>query len=175
MVVWEKMPFSILKTRVKKMTQKHTYSKNINNFQNISSHSRMSPKWPNFFVIDLPNSHSLKSSTSQRSQRPKTQRPKERLSFGITLLLVVEVMRTSVATFVPICGELLWIDLFMLVNSVPRSRCCLEAQKRGEMLAKEFGWLDFWLLFFLSQEFWRSSSREIRQDVGPKLQDLKIS
>lgn len=41
----------------------------------------------------------------------------ERLSFGITLLLVVEVMRTSVATFVPICGELLWIDLFMLVNS----------------------------------------------------------
>jgi hypothetical protein len=48
----------------------------------------------------------------------------ERLSFGITLLLVVEVMRTSVATFVPICGELLWIDLFMLVNSVTwRTRC----------------------------------------------------
>ena len=49
---------------------------------------------------------------------------KERLSFGITLLLVVEVMRTSVATFVPICGELLWIDLFMLVNSVPGVKIC---------------------------------------------------
>jgi len=46
----------------------------------------------------------------------------ERLSFGITLLLVVEVARTSVAAFVPICGELLWIDLFMLVNSF---FCCM--------------------------------------------------
>lgn len=30
-----------------------------------------------------------------------------------------QVGRATVATFVPICGELLWIDLFMLVNSVP--------------------------------------------------------
>mmetsp|Transcript_54036 Transcript_54036/g.126832 ORF Transcript_54036/g.126832 Transcript_54036/m.126832 type:complete len:689 (-) Transcript_54036:31-2097(-) len=46
----------------------------------------------------------------------------ERLSFGITLLLVVEVMKGTVATFVPVCGELLWIDLFMLINTI---FCCL--------------------------------------------------
>ena len=45
----------------------------------------------------------------------------ERLSFGITLLLVVEVMKATVATFVPVCGELLWIDLFMLVNTASGS------------------------------------------------------
>ncbi|CAJ1376545.1 unnamed protein product [Effrenium voratum] len=45
----------------------------------------------------------------------------ERLSFGITLLLVVEVMKGTVATFVPVCGELLWIDLFMVVNTL---FCC---------------------------------------------------
>ncbi|CAE7666773.1 acr-7 [Symbiodinium pilosum] len=45
----------------------------------------------------------------------------ERLSFGITLLLVIEVMKTTGASFVPVCGELLWIDLFMLVNTV---FCC---------------------------------------------------
>ena len=35
------------------------------------------------------------------------------------LALTGEVMRSTVSTFVPICGELLWIDLFMLVNSAP--------------------------------------------------------
>ena len=40
-------------------------------------------------------------------------------------------MRTSVAAFVPICGELLWIDLFMLVNSVPGIKIfCLEVSGR---------------------------------------------
>jgi len=42
----------------------------------------------------------------------------ERLSFGITLVLVVEVMRTTVANFVPVCGELLWVDVFMMVNTM---------------------------------------------------------
>ncbi|CAK9113986.1 Acetylcholine receptor subunit alpha-type acr-16 [Durusdinium trenchii] len=45
----------------------------------------------------------------------------ERLSFGITLLLVVEVMKATVATFIPVCGETLWVDLFMLVNT---AFCC---------------------------------------------------
>ncbi|CAE7501314.1 acr-16 [Symbiodinium natans] len=45
----------------------------------------------------------------------------ERLSFGITLVLVIEVMKTTAASFVPVCGELLWIDLFMLVSTV---FCC---------------------------------------------------
>ena len=31
-------------------------------------------------------------------------------------------MKATVATFVPVCGELLWIDLFMLVNTAPGSR-----------------------------------------------------
>ena len=30
-------------------------------------------------------------------------------------------MKTTGASFVPVCGELLWIDLFMLVNTV---FCC---------------------------------------------------
>ena len=46
----------------------------------------------------------------------------ERLSFGITLLLLVGVIKGSVAKFVPVCGELLWIDLFMLINT---TFCCL--------------------------------------------------
>lgn len=41
------------------------------------------------------------------SHSPRHKDLKERLSFGITLLLVVEVMRGTVASFVPICGELL--------------------------------------------------------------------
>ena len=46
----------------------------------------------------------------------------ERLSFGITLLLLVGVIKGTVAKFVPVCGELLWIDLFMLTNT---TFCCL--------------------------------------------------
>ncbi|CAE7416921.1 nAChRalpha1 [Symbiodinium sp. CCMP2592] len=46
----------------------------------------------------------------------------ERLSFGITVLLLVGVIKGTVAKFVPVCGELLWIDLFMLINT---TFCCL--------------------------------------------------
>jgi len=42
----------------------------------------------------------------------------ERLSFGITLVLVMEVLKTTISCFVPVCGELLWIDLFMLVCTI---------------------------------------------------------
>lgn len=42
----------------------------------------------------------------------------ERLSFGITLMLANEVTKITVAGFVPVCGELLWVDLFMLVSSL---------------------------------------------------------
>ena len=53
-------------------------------------------------------------------------------------------MRTSVAAFVPICGELLWIDLFMLVNSVPGIKIfCLEVSGRhGDE------WGEFFFFFF---------------------------
>ena len=40
----------------------------------------------------------------------------ERLGFGITLVLTFEVTKTIVMEFVPVCGEVLWIDLFLMVN-----------------------------------------------------------
>jgi len=40
----------------------------------------------------------------------------ERLSYGITLILAVQVMQGTVSTFVPVSNELLWIDLFNLAN-----------------------------------------------------------
>jgi len=41
----------------------------------------------------------------------------ERLSLGVTLILAGEVSKIVVSGFVPVCGELLWIDGFMLVCS----------------------------------------------------------
>eukprot|EP00913_Durusdinium_trenchii_P036019 g33701.t1 len=89
----------------------------------------------------------------------------ERLSFGITLLLVVEVMRSTVSTFVPICGELLWIDLFMLVNSV---FCCLSLLETMTVLFFAFHtdeprrWehlLPTWLAWLAPWIFWRGGRR----------------
>ena len=37
----------------------------------------------------------------------------ERLGFGITMVLVMEVAKQTLATLLPICGELLWVDLFV--------------------------------------------------------------
>ena len=42
----------------------------------------------------------------------------ERLSFGITLLLAAEVTKVVISTFVPVCGELLWVDVFSFTCSV---------------------------------------------------------
>ncbi|CAK9056001.1 unnamed protein product [Durusdinium trenchii] len=84
----------------------------------------------------------------------------ERLSFGITLLLVVEVMRSTVSTFVPICGELLWIDLFMLVNSV---FCCLSLLETMTVLFFAFHTdehlLPTWLAWLAPWIFWRGGRR----------------
>lgn len=40
----------------------------------------------------------------------------ERLGYGITLLLTTEVSKSIVASQVPSCGELLWIELFFMIN-----------------------------------------------------------
>ena len=96
----------------------------------------------------------------------------ERLSFGITLLLVVEVMRSSVATFVPICGELLWIDLFMLVSSL---FCCLSLLETMIVLYLAFhtdehllpnwlAWLAPWI--FCGNESDRSASKVVESQAG---------
>lgn len=42
----------------------------------------------------------------------------ERLGYGVTLCLTSEVSKTIVATQVPMCGELLWIELFFNLNLV---------------------------------------------------------
>ena len=40
----------------------------------------------------------------------------ERLGFGSTMLLAITLQMTIVASFVPVCGELLWIDIFNWLN-----------------------------------------------------------
>ena len=40
----------------------------------------------------------------------------ERLAFGITLILAVEVSKGLVINLVPICGELLWVEIFLNLN-----------------------------------------------------------
>ena len=40
------------------------------------------------------------------------------LSFGITIIVVVILMNVVLLELLPICGELLWIDLFMFVNTL---------------------------------------------------------
>lgn len=40
----------------------------------------------------------------------------ERLGYGITLILAVQVMQITVAELVPVAGELLWVELFNTVN-----------------------------------------------------------
>ncbi|KAL1505119.1 hypothetical protein AB1Y20_008878 [Prymnesium parvum] len=38
----------------------------------------------------------------------------ERLGFGITMVLVIEVAKTTAASYLPICSELLWLDLLIV-------------------------------------------------------------
>ena len=40
----------------------------------------------------------------------------ERLGFGVTLILAVEVGKVVIAQMVPVCGELLWIEVFNQLN-----------------------------------------------------------
>eukprot|EP00966_Prymnesium_polylepis_P148277 3425415-Prymnesium_polylepis.1 len=40
----------------------------------------------------------------------------ERLSYGVTLIVAVQVAQQTVATFTPIAGELLWVELFNMTN-----------------------------------------------------------
>ena len=42
----------------------------------------------------------------------------ERLGLGVTLVLVVEVTKYTLQAWLPKCGELLWMDLFILTNTV---------------------------------------------------------
>lgn len=50
----------------------------------------------------------------------------ERLGFGITLLLVSEAAKITVLAYVPVCGETLWVDQFLLVNFVFAALALLE-------------------------------------------------
>eukprot|EP00438_Fugacium_kawagutii_P007260 Skav221919 [mRNA] locus=scaffold5163:65683:67398:- [translate_table: standard] len=74
----------------------------------------------------------------------------ERLAFGITLLLVVEVMRTGVASYVPICGELLWVDLFMMLNTV---FCYLSLLETMVVLTLAFTQNATWLAWLPTHRF----------------------
>ena len=40
----------------------------------------------------------------------------ERLSVGVTLVLTIEVSRSAVAAVLPVCGELLWLEVFFMLN-----------------------------------------------------------
>ena len=41
----------------------------------------------------------------------------ERIGLGVTLMLVIEVTKYTVQAWLPKCGELLWMDLFIFVNT----------------------------------------------------------
>ena len=41
------------------------------------------------------------------------------LGYGITVIVVVMLMQVVLLDLLPICGELLWVDLFIFVNT-----CC---------------------------------------------------
>merc|ERR1719440_1875348 len=42
----------------------------------------------------------------------------ERLGFGITLILAIEVSKTVFQHMIPVCGELLWLELFSALNLI---------------------------------------------------------
>ena len=42
----------------------------------------------------------------------------ERLGYGVTLLLTTEVSKATISTLLPICGEELWVEYFIQVNTV---------------------------------------------------------
>ena len=42
----------------------------------------------------------------------------ERLGVGVTLVLMIEVAKVSMSTMIPVCGELLWLEIFFLVNFI---------------------------------------------------------
>ena len=39
-----------------------------------------------------------------------------RMSFGMTIVLISTVMSVSTSSWLPVCGELLWVDLFLMNN-----------------------------------------------------------
>jgi len=45
------------------------------------------------------------------------ERSGERIGLGVTLMLVIEVTKYTVQAWLPKCGELLWMDLFIFVNT----------------------------------------------------------
>lgn len=51
----------------------------------------------------------------------------ERLSFGITLILTLEVARVVTSAWIPICGELLWVELFNVVQTIFSTLALLES------------------------------------------------
>ena len=42
----------------------------------------------------------------------------ERLSFGITLILAIEVSKSVFSGMIPVCGEVLWLELFAMLNLI---------------------------------------------------------
>jgi len=41
----------------------------------------------------------------------------ERLGFGITLILAMEVTKVVIADFLPVCGEMMWIEVLLGINT----------------------------------------------------------
>ena len=42
----------------------------------------------------------------------------ERLGVGVTLVLLIEVAKVAMSEMIPVCGELIWMDLFTFLNFV---------------------------------------------------------
>ena len=74
------------------------------------------------------------------------------LGFGITVIVVVMLLNIVLVGMVPVCGELLWLDLFSMVNV---GFCCLSLLQSAVIIALESyeddHLLPIWLLTFLSK------------------------
>ena len=42
----------------------------------------------------------------------------ERLGVGVTLVLTIEISRGSAQAVLPVCGELLWLEMIFLLNLI---------------------------------------------------------
>jgi len=84
------------------------------------------------------------------------------LGYGISVIVVVILQRVVLSAFLPVCGELLWVDVFIAVNSL---FCMLALFQSGLNILIENHKSEFLLPMFITvglREMW---SAAIRRDA----------
>ena len=83
----------------------------------------------------------------------------ERLSVGVTLVLTIEVSRSAVAAVLPVCGELLWLEVFFMLNLM---FTCISLAESCVVLS---------LAYYTGEDPLPAHAPEPRQELGD-LQDI---